>query len=199
MIFNNNFDKSLWLILASDKHRRMEIANFLNLIPKDVLDKISYHLKSDMAEDTTIKFNNATRDLLENTYLYKIEMSKKKLTIKYSKWGQSIDETEENFELSLVSLSEDLIKEVGFSDSIYLGGCYSNNVSLFLNALFVKCDGYFYYAYFDDVKQKVVVEILGNKVKEKSIDLNMIPDDINLCDLEDKKSINRLVRIKRRR
>ena len=42
MVFNSGFDNSLWLILASDKKYRYDIADFIYNIPDDLYKKICY-------------------------------------------------------------------------------------------------------------------------------------------------------------
>ncbi len=45
MVFNNGFDNSLWLILSSDKKYRVDIAEFIYNLPKEVYDSICKQLK----------------------------------------------------------------------------------------------------------------------------------------------------------
>lgn len=63
MIFDKNYDKSLWLILMSDKDNREEIIKFIKNIPKELYVKLNTALKKYYEFESNVK-GDSIRDFI---------------------------------------------------------------------------------------------------------------------------------------
>lgn len=199
MIFNDEIDRSLFLILSFDIRYREQIAKLIYNIPKDLIERIQ-NVLSDMNNDVskTVELNKAFRDDDDITSMYKVIASNDSLRIKLSRWNSQYEEDIYDIDLGYVCLDKDfssiLFKN---NDLLYLGSYFFSSSRLFLGIgpMVSKGNGVGYNL-FDNMNGDYVVEIDSNKICEKRLNLQMIPNEIFLEDLSNKKNINRLVRKK---
>lgn len=188
MIFSNDIDKTLYLILANDKKNREDIANLIYNIPKDLIVRIQDKLKEIYDDNSLsdIELCKALRDDDGVTSMYKILVFYNGVRIKLSRWNNQ-DEWVYDLELCDVNLDE------------YIGSYFCSNSSLFLGIgpMIVRANGVGYEIYEDEFGNDII-RISSNKVYNKKVDVSEIPCDISFSNLVNKREINKLVRRKKR-
>ena len=198
MIFDKDYDRTLCLILYADKNNRYEIANLIRIIPKELIDRIQNISMNDDITDK-IEFSKAVRDDMGVLSLFKVKIDKYSLRIQLSYFD---DNLERAYDIDLGKINYDMIND---DDLIYIGSYYHGNTGSFLGIgpVVVNADGFGYEMYVNE-DNKLTIQVSGSKFlfdyqydKVVNFDVNNV--DINMEDLLDNNSVNKLVRGKRKR
>ena len=138
MIFNENYDRSLWLML-SDNNREM-IIDFVESLPASFCSEIQnafnklYSIKNEnlsIEDIPEIEFSGEYRTPGDVVYCYSIDYMTGALNL-----GEYIDDGEERytkFEMSLYPLKKDETKKMSNLDMHLLGEIYYNHVEYYEN------------------------------------------------------------------
>lgn len=198
MVFNIGFDNTIWMILSSDKKYRKEIAEFIYNLPKDIYDSICKYLREynydGKSSDYEIgNFKKFIRDDNGINNYYCINISPYKIEINLKKWNSAGDRPEDNINLILYAVTLD---ELISLDNYLCIGSYNYKSSRFLNSftsiLSVNGDEREYEIYdVDDMKLMLSILDVGF---DNKINLNRMPQELELSDLRDRRSVSRLVR-----
>ncbi len=199
MIINDDFDRTLWLILVGDSENRYDIAKFISSFPKEMVERIHRELeKCNTENDSVIKknFSKAFRNDKGNTYLYAVNINGNEIKLKFSVFGNTTIQYEENVELSIVCISLEKIKSMNSMYAEYIGNYLHicTRLSLFTNCPITNKNDRSY-ELVDGNQNDVIVQTFDENFS-KHIVLDMIPSEIHMDDLYDKRSVNRLVKIK---
>ena len=131
MVFNENIDKSLYLILKFDWKHRDDIAKLIYDIPMDLIVKIQNLFRENEDGFDSVELCKAVRDNDNITSMYRILVFNNGLRIKLSRWNNQ-DEWIYDLELCDVNLDE-YIGSYFYSSSALLGYrisytvCYKRN------------------------------------------------------------------------
>lgn len=195
MIFNREFDSSLWMILNADKKYRTSIARIISSIPSGLLKRVQDELKKEIIDNSKEKIlTSAIRDIRGNTYMFKINISSNDLKIKLLAWNQFEDDSEYEYDIDLVKFNlEQFDDDISYIGSFFFEERYS---SFLLNSLIVNSDGLGYEIY-ENTDSKMVVQISGNEVYDRIVDLTKLPSDFSQEDLSSKNSFKKLIRGKK--
>ena len=196
MIIDKKFDRALWLMLKADKNNRDEILEFMDSIPNELIEKIKKNL---------ILFENTDKKKL--TFLFgECQRGNRLYWFGIDKYFQEIDMgyKEHNgivyrdvFEMSL--LLDDQILDVDYFDKKDIGRIkYDINVRNIDGVCnVVEASENSYYLMRTLLGYMIMFSIDDNKDTKKyyrMIDINDIPDEINLESLKDMDNVDRLVR-----
>lgn len=195
MIFNREFDSSLWMILNADKKYRTSIARIISSIPSGLLKRVQDELQKEIIDNSKEKIlTSAIRDIRGNTYMFKISISSNDLKIKLLAWNQFEDDSEYEYDIDLVKFNlEQFDDDISYIGSFFFEERYS---SFLLNSLIVNSDGLGYEIY-ENTDSKMVVQISGNEVYDRIVDLTKLPSDFSQEDLSSKNSFKKLIRGKK--
>jgi len=196
MVFNSEFDNTIWLILASDKKYREKIADFIYNIPEDLYKKICYQLEL-YRSGRDIRANEYTkvfRDKEWNNYFYIVNIDSREIKISLKKWNSMGDKLEENISLSMYAVSLEDLMNINLDNSLYIGSYHYNSsgfVNPFGSTLVVLGDECDYEIYEND---ELKVSISDDDSKLVNVDYKNKPQDFILSDLGDKHSVKCLVK-----
>lgn len=200
MIFDENYDRALWLLLAGDKNNREKIAECIKKIPGELYYQI--HLLIEKSYETD---EELSCQLIHNNYLFEVIISDGVLTIKMNNTSDEFDE--KTFQLSLDNITrEDLVDGKLFSKKhigkfvhvsrqikicetcgngrVYKNGISKEEYSLIKNPLA------------SYVERERKTENFYGPIWNTRVSLNRIPDKMYLHQLDTEKRLNRLVREK---
>lgn len=194
MVFGDGFDKTLLLILISDKNNREQIINLIKSVPLELMERIQNVLSNKDNCLRLVELNQFIRDDNGNNLMFRISINESNLRIKLSKWKQYGNNYEEEYDLDLGKISLDMIPD---DDIIYIGSFYNSISELFLGIgpMFINSDGVGYELYIGE-DNKLVVQISGNRIYDKKINMDILSVDFRYNDLNDK-NIKRLIKGKR--
>lgn len=102
MIFDVEYDNSLYIILSSDIKNRENIAKIIYNMPKEVLEKIRKCLDENKYIN---EYKCAKRDESNNIYIYVINIIDNEIRIVYNKWSNNL---EEMYKLSLCRFKDNI-------------------------------------------------------------------------------------------
>lgn len=201
MVFNEEFDRTIWIILASDKDNRFNIAEFIYNMPRELLEKIYNQLKlySSDNDNKAMKsndFRKALRDKDGNNYFYTVDMDSQEIKINLKKWNSSSDKLEENIGLSLYAISIEDLTNIEEDFPLYIGN-YHYNTSGFLNpfsSTLVVLGDERDYEIFENTILGLKISVTDDNRTFRRVNIKNMPQDISLSDLGDRCSVNRLVR-----
>lgn len=186
MIFSNDIDKALYLVLANDKKHRGDIAKLIYDMPRDLIVRIQNKLEEIYNDDSLsdVELCKAVRNSDNITSMYRVLVFYNGVRIKLSRWNNQ-DEWVYDLELCDVNLDE------------YIGSYFYSETGLFLGIgpMIVTSNGVDYELCENSLGNKVML-LSSNKVNTKRIDMSVIPEEISLEDLISKKSVNKLVKRK---
>ena len=199
MVFNTGFDNKILMILSSDKKYRFNIAEFIYNLPKDLYNRICEYLKehdynreNDGDEFRTINKLIRDEDGLNNYYY--IEMCPYKIKINLKRWDSANDKLNEDIKLSLYYFNVNELDEI--EDFVCIGD-YSYKGSKFLNpfsSVLTVIGNEREYEIYDKNGMKLMISVSCDSELDNKVDLNRMPEDLELSDLCDRRSVNRLVR-----
>lgn len=196
MVFSKDYDKTLWLILYADKNNRYDIANFIRIIPKELIERIRNVLMNGDILDK-IEFSKAIRDDDGVLSLFKIKIDKYSLRIQLSILDNNM-ESAYDIDLGKIDFSK-----VNEDDLTYVGSYYYGKSGAFLGVgpTILNADGFGYEMYIDE-DNNLMIQVSGSKFLfdyqyDKKINIDMNQVNVELDDLLNNNSVNRLVRGKR--
>ena len=199
MIFSNNygFDRTLWFILVCDRENRYDIAKLIREVPKDLFDRIHFELENCCCGDVDLplkKFNKAIRTDDGGTYFYTISINRSMIILRLSIWKGSDNTYQEVIQLTLYPISLEKIQKIDSVNPSFIGDYFHtiSRLSFLSNTLVVDGNDREYELLDGNVYDVIVQTVDGDY--EKIIDIDRIPNDINFDDLDNRKSINRLIR-----
>jgi len=204
MVFNSDFDNSLWLILSSDKKYRFDIAGFIYNLPKELYDSICNQLKEYNSNKDNIDyeykcFRKAFRDKNGVNSYYNIEMNPYEIRIKLKRWENTWDKFQENINLSIFSISLSNLDE--FDDSLCIGN-YNYVSSRLLNpcSTTVVIIGDERNYELDDIDEmNLKISITADDRKTVNVKFEKKPQDFILDDLRERQNVNVLVKGRKKR
>lgn len=201
MIFNKEYDKTLWLILSKNSDNRTLIINFLKTVPKELFDGLHEVLKNteglpDECEPIYVKVN---KDL---SYWYCVDKETEILEV--GREFSILGEKTEIFHLILYPLRKMEYEEMNNGDSIPLGIIYN---------YFVGKNNYEERSVFDfellsfDLKKSLLGsfkvntnDLLRNRGSKYSfVNVKRELENFNINDLENKRSLRRVIIKKKRK
>lgn len=194
MIVDNDFDKVLWIMLASDKKNRMDIAKLIYSLPEEIIDGIKKALV-DRDKLEKVEFSHSVGNFIEGLTLFRVIIDGEYLKIKLSKFNYHGNETEDTEELEMAIMSMDKIMDKAYRDIIYLGGYSYNFVDSALGSNFILslCNGAGYEMFLDP-DGKIIVQVGDNRVYQREIDLDRMPKEIDRDSLDNRRMVKRLVK-----
>ena len=207
MLINETYDKSIWLMLCSDRVNREKIVDFFNSVPTEFYNKLRISLGFYVSKEMNFSINKQDRFYKsflsgemktpgDMRYWYMIEPNTGALSL-----GENVIDEEEGFEYSLFHMilypiDERILKDeskyvdclIGkVTDDYCLDGV--NNMSSFHLIRFPLCD--------------LIVSSSNkssyNKNKYRLVDMDRMPEKYSLCNLKSKDSIKKLIRGKNSR
>ena len=199
MVFNTGFDNTIWMILSSDKKYRKEISEFIYNLPKDLYNRICEYLKehADNRENDGDEFRTINKLIRDedglNNYYY-IEMCPYKIKINLKRWDSANDKLNEDIKLSLYYFNVNELDEI--EDFVCIGD-YSYKGSKFLNpfsSVLTVIGNEREYEIYDKNGMKLMISVSCDCELDNKVDLNRMPQELELSDLRDRRSVNRLVR-----
>ena len=197
MVINSSFDRSLWLMLVCDKKNRYDIADFIRNIPNDLF--IRMHDELDGCDNLCLrKITKAFRNEDNDTYFYDISLNMEQIIINLSIWKWNDSSYHDVRQICIYPLTLDEIKNIDSEYPKYIGDYYHtiSKMSFLYNTVICNGNDRGYELIYGD-EYDVVIQDVDGKL-EKNINIDRIPNDIDMFDLVNKKSVNRLVRKKMR-
>lgn len=186
MIFNIEYDNSLYIILLSDIVNRENISRIIYNIPCELLEKIKFYLDKNEKDIGSKQYKCVKRDKDNNLYMYVINIFDSEIKIIYNKWSNNL---EEKYKLSLCPFKDNIIMEY----PRYLGNYDEMRSNVFCGTVLVRekirdyeieKDTYLgsFVSLSDDPNRYWIVSLKNKDMK------------LNQEDLKDKNSLNKLVR-----
>lgn len=203
MVFNEGFDRSIWIILSSDKKYRKEIAKFIYNLPKEIYDGICNQLKEYKYNDIydyesrVLKKLIRDRDSINNYYCIEIDPYKIKINLK--RWDSANDKLNEDIELLFYYCD---INELDNIDDFLCIGNYNYKSSRFISpfsSLLTFVGDEREYEIYDSDDMELMVSISNDSELDNKINLNKLPREYGLSDFKDARSATRLVRGRKKR
>lgn len=196
MIINSSFDRTLWMMLSCDKKNRDDIADFIRNIPSDLF--IRMHDELDGCDNLCLrKITKAIRNEDNDTYFYDISLNMEQIIINLSIWKMNDSSYHEVRQICIYPLTLEEIKNIDSEYPKYIGDYYHtvSKMSIIYNTVICRGNDRGYEIVYGD-EFEVVIQDVDGKI-EKNISIDRIPNDINISDLVDSKSVNKLVRKRR--
>ena len=200
MIFGDDYDRTLRLILMNDRKNRYEIAKLISSLPDELISDIRIGINEFNAGilKDEILINKAIKDKDGRTSMYRIKISNGKLLINLCRW---INDLEENYEFEMIPLVFDvnhkcLLLDKDMGDTIYIGGfsLISSRLSSFLGNTIVSDYNCIQYELYEDIDSNLMIELSDDRIIDRKVNLDMFFKDIIVEDLNSKKNIRRFVR-----
>ena len=203
MIINKTYDKTLWLMLCSDRINRKRIIDFLNVIPIDLYNKIRVALGFYVVKENNFSinksdelyksyFNGEVKTSGDMKYWYMIDSKTGALSL-----GEKLLDGEceyDFFHMVIYPFDDRILKNDSYND-YFIGEIttgYLDDYSLdkfddtikFHLISFSFCD--------------IVVSLYSeNRNKYRFVDIDKIPDKYSLSNLKDEDSVKKLIRGKK--
>ena len=211
MIFDKNYDKALWLLVASNKDDSERICKLINSIPKDIYLNIQnaiYNYYNGNYYDK--KTNNVREKIIYSSTLIDNDGFESAITVKIVlgrlcfniyRWKEDIERVEEEYELLLKDFENQDLSEMYYFDKNFIGR-YSSEIN---NIKFV---GYLTDVNTINIDRKyylkripfcfIVSSFIGKKrIGMKIINVNKnMPEEIYFDDFSSKDKIDGLVKKK---
>lgn len=200
MVINSSFDRTLWLILLCDKKNRYDISGFIKNIPEDLLWRIHEELEMCPKNDDKYPLRRVTKAFRINdddTYFYDISFNGCQMIINLSIWKMSDSCYQEVRQVCMYSLTLDEIKNIDSEYPMYIGDYYHtiSKKSFIYNTVICKGNDRGYELIYGDESDLIIQSVDGRIFKNISVD--RIPNEININDLLNSNSVNRLIRKRR--
>ena len=197
MVFNLGFDNSLWLILSSDSKYRFDIAEIIYNMPKELYDSIRNQLKEYNNDLYLIDYDVKCfkKVIIDNNGInsyYYVELDPCKIIIKLKRWNSALNKLNEDIELVLYSLNLFELDEY----PVCLGK-YNYNRSQFLNpfiSLLSVISDNREYEICDNNDMMLDINLSDDMELNRKVNLKLLPNEIVVGDLKDRRSVKRLVR-----
>lgn len=126
MLFDKNFDRSLWLIIASDKVSRERIGRIISFLPQEEYDQLQkeiehYYKNKSTGDVDRIVFNKTFVGKDDFNYYFRVQICSNELNVKICRWIEKSDRLEEDYELNLVSISNEDLVNMEYLKNGYIG------------------------------------------------------------------------------
>lgn len=133
MIFDENYDKVLWLLVAGNKSDSDNICKLINYIPEDVYGQIQRAISSyydGTLENTkgNIIFSTSLSNVGEFDCYITVKIELGKLYLNVCRWKEDKERIEEDYELVLKDISKETIDDMLYFDKKYIGK-YSSEIN----------------------------------------------------------------------
>jgi len=185
MIFNNDYDKSLWLMIYGDIINRDKISLVINNISFELLYNIQELIRQYNIDNISNSINYE-RDNIK----YIISINNFELSIKMIR---EIDGLFEEIELFILPYDDEYINQMKLNSTFSLGGFVCRNY--FGD---IKCGSTLdEYEIVKNVFGKYIKLYIDNRVKfinRQRINVKKIPDSFDIMDIRSDKGIKRLIR-----
>jgi len=138
MIFDINYDKALWLLVASNKEDSERICKLINSIPEKIYveihnaidnyyNGICYDNKFNNIREKVVYSSTLTdNDGFESAIIVKIVLGK--LYFNIYRWKEDIERVEEEYQLILKDINNQDIDEMFYFDKSFIGE-YSSEIN----------------------------------------------------------------------
>lgn len=199
MIINKTYDKSLWLMLCSNRVNREIIVEFINKIPKELFDKIrvsvGFYIDKENIFSIT-KYDEFYKSFLSGEiittgdmrYWYMFDTKTGALNL-----GESIIDVENeynSFIMTLYPINDGVLNDKKEYNDCLIGeitNCYLDEYSDTVSFHLIRFS-------FCDIVVSFCKNYLYNKNKYRLIDIDNMPNNFTLNSLENKNSVKRLIR-----
>lgn len=191
MIFNKNYDRSLWLMLSGDEVNRSKIAEVITNIPYELYEQIRKLIENYNIGITEPKEIYYEKDNMK----YSVNISNGELSINIVKSDKTQNET---IKLFIFPVEEDEISKMEMHTGKHLGGFSYTLTAGNIFAIGGELEEY-------DIEKTIfgtcVKVYANNKVKAvntRKVDESRMPDDMYSHQFRNEKGITRLIRRKRK-
>ena len=201
MIFNEGYDKTLWLMLAGDKENRNKLVYFIRTMPEqiynDILKMINYGAISNKHYIYPVVNEMLMEDGFEYFYRYGIVSDRLELYVSRCNLDLNLVET---FTLDLNVFDFEELMSVDFMDAIKIGS-FSWTVDRLdydMDSVVSSRNGLSReYRLYKEMFNNIIV---GNGDLRTRVNyLSKCPDDMHLDDFSTDKKVNGLVKKRKRR
>lgn len=205
MIFDENYDRSLWLLVASNKSDSDKICRLISYIPEDVYRQIQDSINNyynGIIKNNTI-FNTSLSNIEGYDYYITVKIVNDKLYFNVLRWIENKGRVEEEYQLVLQEMLKEYLTDMSWGDKRSLAKYSSefNNIKFVGNLTAVDTES-------DDRRYRVtkvpfgfVVTTSKNKmiVAKKYVNLfKNMPEEIYLDDFSSEEKREGLVKKKKR-
>lgn len=191
MIFDNDYDKVLWLMLYSDVKSRKIVIDFINSIPSSLFEFIIDGLKKRSDNNKLGLF----KEVDEGNYKYSFKINSDTGELFISRYLIIKGNFEDVFMLKILPYeSVDRVKKTSLGSVIYM---YRNHD----NPYVWECDKVDYDV--RNISSKLIVSVnrdydVGIRTKYRIIDKSKIPNEVNFKNLQNKESVKEFMRKKKK-
>lgn len=206
MIFDENFDKLLWLMLAGNEKNRENLVSFIRSLPQEIYMKINsviYDCKEEFekflsGEVSKCNDRRRVRDRMISSdgYIYEYEFNYDGF-LDFKMWRWKGCYVEEKFELFLSANTVSILNNMSNFERIYVGSFYCNSIDYEKSSVIQSNDQYYL------VKTPIgyIVELKDrHNIRRKILDYRRkCPSEIDLTDFSTSDRVYELVRTKKRK
>lgn len=125
MIFDENFDRALWLLVASNKSDSDKVCRLISCIPKSVYLEIQVALYNYYNCGMEVKNNIVFETNLNNIdgfdYYIIVKVVSDKLFFKVLRWSENKERIEEEYKLVLMEIFSDYLADMEYGDKRNVG------------------------------------------------------------------------------
>ena len=199
MVFNSGFDNSLWLILSSDNKYKFNIAEFIYNMPKELYDSIynqlkEYNQNEDLIDYDVKCFKKAIINHNGINSYYVVEMTPCEIRISLKRWNSVANKLNEDIEIRLFSLNTDELENMEYPINF---GSYKYNSSRFLDPfglILTSLGDEREYEIYDNDNMMLNISISFDSELDRKVSLRLMPKEMDFKNLSDRRSVNKLVR-----
>lgn len=190
MVFGNEYDKSLWLLIVKNVVNQKYIAEMINNIPYEIWDEIRL-----LIDDSAKGISREKLQFSSGNFEYIVNIVDGELSVKVI---DSDEEYKDMIEWSFVPLNMEQINELKYFTPIHLGQCIET-------LSFGEQGKGTYLEEYELVKTPMgsYVRTFRNNdkgaVSTKMVNIKNIPNDIYVHQFANEQRINRLVKRKKRK
>lgn len=108
MIFDDSFDRSLWLVIASNKKDGEKIGNVIGMLPDYVYKEIQEFISNyKLGKIDSGEFRKSYSNINEHGYYITGKIIANELLLTIDRWNYRDIRTEESYQLNLLSISKE--------------------------------------------------------------------------------------------
>lgn len=200
MIFSDNFDRALWLVLSSNKRDRRLIGDVIRMFPNYVYKEIQEFISKRNSDE----FRKSYRDLNRYESYVIVKVIADELLFNVDRWKEENGiRCEESFQFNLVAVSRDDMNAMILQNNRIGSLSYeiNDNISFSDMDAIVK-NGYYNrdYNMYMIPFGCIMSTSLGYKLFSlKGVNYNKrMPDELYSYDFKDRDSVNKLVKSRKR-
>jgi len=203
MIFDENFDRALWLLVASNKKDSEKICEFINFIPDYIYNDIQKKLTEYYDCSKKVKKNIIYDGCLVGNdgyeYYIVVKVRSDKLYFKVLRWKENIERIEEQYNLILKEMYIDYLDNMKFGDIKGIGK-YSYEINK-INDDGMDTEEYTRVYNLNKLAFGFVITSFKKRVPKKVKYVNLfknIPKEIYIDDFSTEENINGLIKKRKR-